>query len=729
MPRPWGADNGVARESVMNQVLIRRGRAVVEDVPAPRIEPGTVLVRVVRSCVSIGTEMSGVRASGAPLWRRALEKPEQLKRLVDMVATEGVGKTRALVDAKLSTAQPTGYSAAGVVIDVGAGVTDLRAGDRVACAGAQCAHHAARIRVPRNLVVRLPDAMGFDDASTVTLGAIALQGLRRAAPTMGETFVVIGLGILGQLTVQLLRANGCRAIGVDLDPARVELARSLGMDTGLCGDDSRDIEAVARLTDGHGADGVIITAAAQSSEIISTAFRMCRRKGRVVLVGDVGLELDRSDLYAKELDFFISTSYGPGRYDTRYEEEGLDYPIGYVRWTENRNMAEYLRLVAAGAVRVRPLVQEVSPIAEASAVYARLGVDGPKPLMVLLAFPEEGADAAATVVANPASRPPRPGRVRVGLLGAGAFAKQGHLPNLAALNDLVELRAVASRTGHNALATATQFGAGYATTDIGKVLADRDIDAVVIATRHDGHARLVLQALAAGKHVLVEKPLALEPGELSEIRDFYAAEGDGAARPILLTGFNRRFSPFARRMRDLVARRSNPMIINYRMNAGYLPLDHWVHGPEGGGRNRGEACHVYDLFTFLTDARATEVSAQALRPTTGHYSSTDNFVATVSFEDGSVASLTYTALGSAAHPKERMEIFFDGQVIVLDDYRHLEVHGGSGKPLSSRRQDKGQRAILEQFATAVHASGEWPIPLWQQLQATELAFAVEAQLR
>lgn len=369
----------------MKQVLIRQGRAVVEEVPAPLVEPGTVLVRVDHSCISVGTEMSGVRASGTPLWKKALRQPEKVRRVARLALSEGVSRARQAVEGQLGQAAPTGYSAAGTVLEVGEGIDDLLPGDRVACAGAQHAHHAGIVRVPRNLVVPVPDGVGFPAASTATLGAIALQGVRRATPTLGETFVVVGLGILGQLTAQLLRANGCRVVGTDLDRARIALAASLGMEAGVHPDDGDDVEQVARLTDGIGADGVIVTAASPSDAILATAFRMCRRKGRVVLVGDVGLHLDRADLYPKELDFLVSTSYGPGRYDRNYEERGLDYPVGYVRWTENRNLAEYLRLLAEGRVRVEPLVERVYPVAEAAEAYAALDAPGPRPLAVLLA--------------------------------------------------------------------------------------------------------------------------------------------------------------------------------------------------------------------------------------------------------------------------------------------------------------------------------------------------------
>jgi len=713
----------------VKQVLIRQGQAVVEEIPAPQVEPGTVLVQVDHSCISIGTEMSGIKMTSLPLWKRALKQPENVKKVVEMAVSQGLSRTASVVQGRLSSGQATGYSAAGTVLEVGAGINDLQPGDRVACAGAQCAHHAEIIRVPRNLTVPIPDQLDFAAASTVTLGAIALQGIRRAQPTLGETFVVLGLGILGQLTAQMLKANGCKVIGTDLDRQRIAIAQQWGMDIGIHPDDGNNIEQVMRLTEGLGADGVIITAATPSDEVISTAFRMCRKKGRVVLVGDVGLNLNRADFYQKELDFFISTSYGPGRYDNHYEEQGLDYPVAYVRWTENRNLAEYLRLVAQSKVQVIPLITATYPIEQATLAYEALKDGEQRPLMVLLSYPSSPNNTQLLrVVPNPTAQPAGSNQIRIAVVGAGGFAKGMHLPNLQALSASYHIQAIMSRTGHNATATARQFEANYATTDYQKVLSDREVDAVILTTRHHLHASMTLDALKAGKHVLVEKPLALTQQELAEIEKFYSALDPASGAPILLTGFNRRFSPHARRIYELIQSRSNPMILNYRMNAGYVPLDHWVHGEEGGGRNIGEACHIYDLFTYLTGSKVVAVTAQAINPTTGYYSCRDNFVATMTLADGSVATLTYTALGSKDYPKEQLEAFVDGKVLVLNDYKQLTVSGTKAKGVETKVVDKGHKAQLEAFAQAIQQGSDWPIPLWQQVQATEVALRVEAEL-
>lgn len=718
----------------MKQVMFRNGEAFIEEVPSPQAEKGAVLVKVYYSCISIGTEISGLRNSGSPLWKRALRQPENVAKAMNLIATRGYKFTRSLIMGRLSGGSPTGYSAAGIVVEAGEGVTDIKPGDQVACAGAQYAHHAEIICVPRNLVVPIPAKLDLVSASTVTVGAIAMQGVRRAQPTLGETFVVIGLGILGQLTAQLLRSNGCRVIGADVDQDRIRVAQSVGMNLGLYADAGNQFDQVIRLTDGMGADGVIITAASVSNAIVSNAFKMCRRKGRVVLVGDVGLQLNRADFYVKEIDFLISCSYGPGRYDPNYEEKGNDYPAAYVRWTENRNMAEYLRLAAENKLQVSPLISKIYPISEAATVYQRMKEGADKSLMVLFSYPQSETVAddetikMKSFIANPMARKSRSGQVRIALIGAGDFAKGMHLPNLQLLSDQYYLQAVVSRSGHNAMITAKQFGAKYAATDYRQVLEDPEVDAVLIATRHHLHAAMVLEALKAGKHVLVEKPLSLSAEALKPIKDFYDAYNAGQNPPILLTGFNRRFSSYAQRIHELIRHRRNPMILNYRMNAGFLPADHWVYSEEGGGRNLGEACHIYDLFTFFTDSRVLSIDAKAIDVSRGLYNYRDNFVSTMAFQDGSVASLTFTALGSKDYPKEQLEIFVDGRVFTLNDYKSLMVTGVNIKGLKSKLPEKGLREELESFAQTIRKGGEWPIPLWQQIQATDIALQVETKV-
>lgn len=711
----------------MKQILLQQGRVTVADVPAPQVEPGSVLVRTSASCVSVGTELSGVKASNLPLWKRALRRPDQVRRVIEMVRSQGLVRTQELVRSQLAQAHPMGYSLSGIVVGVGAGIDDVFPGDRVACAGSQAAYHAEYVCVPRNLVVPIPEGVGDEEAATVALGAIALHGIRRAEPTVGETFVVVGLGILGQLTARILKASAVRTIGADPNAERIAQARNNGLDLAIDGDGTDTEQQVARLTGGLGADAVIVTAATASQELLGTALRMCRRKGRVVLVGDVPISFDRADIYAKEIDFRISTSYGPGRYDRNYEEGGLDYPVGYVRWTEGRNMEAYLGLLASGAVRIGDLIATRYSIADAPAAYAALQLDeAEKPLSVILTYPQTTEVKPSHRIATPALGKAQSGAVRIAMIGAGGFARTTLLPIMKSDSARFDLHCVCTRQGHTATAAAKQFAAKYATTDYADVLADADVDAVMIATRHHQHAAMVLQALRAGKHVFVEKPLCLNRDELNEIAEFYGPAADG--KPLLMTGFNRRFSRYATAIAQATAQRSNPMIVNYLVNAGYQPLDSWVHGPEGGGRNVGEACHFYDLFVLLTGSQASSIDAKAIRPRTAYYARSDNFVATIGFADGSVANLTYTALGSPDFPKEQFEVFADGRVYSVDDFKRLSVAGARDPNLSTSSADKGHREELTAFADAVRNGAAWPIPLWQQIEAMRIAFEVESLL-
>jgi len=453
--------------------------------------------------------------------------------------------------------------------------------------------------------------------------------------------------------------------------------------------------------------------------------RATRKKGRVVLVGDIGLNLNRGDFYQKELDFFISTSYGPGRYDPFYEEGGQDYPLPYVRWTENRNMQAYLQLLATGRVRLGNLLAAPFSIDNATDAYASLNAEGPKPLIVLLKYSDDPRSAQTRIdVRAPVARS---GAIRVGLVGASSFAQGMHLPNMQKLGNAFTLQAVMSRTGSNAKAVAEQYGARYCTTLLDELLADKDVDLVMITSRHDLHGSSVLRALQAGKHVFVEKPLTLEPSDLDQIEAFYREQPNG---PMLMVGYNRRFAPAVTACLDILRERTTPLIVNYRMNAGYIPRDHWVHGPEGGGRNLGEACHIYDLFNALVGGAAPlRITANAIRPSGPQWGSNDNFIATIAYEDGSVCSLTYTALGDKAYPKERMDVFADGKVLSLDDYKNFSVAGGRFKSWSSSSAQKGQMEELKALAETLACGKPWPISLDQLVSASRISFAVENQIR
>jgi predicted dehydrogenase len=441
-------------------------------------------------------------------------------------------------------------------------------------------------------------------------------------------------------------------------------------------------------------------------------------------VGDVGLDLNRADFYKKELDFLISTSYGPGRYDTFYEEGGQDYPIAYVRWTENRNMQAYIDLLHQGKVKLENLYRLPYAIDQAGEAYDALKGEGEKPLLVLLEYPERDGARLTRIPLRPVGL--KSDKVRVALVGASSFSQGMHLPNMIKLRDRFSLRAVMSRTGANARAVATQYEAAYCTSEYRDILQDEEVDLVMITTRHDLHGPMVLQALRAGKNVFVEKPLALKEKEVDEIERFYA-ESSGA--PLLMVGFNRRFAPATQTIRRILANRTTPLIVNYRMNAGYIPLDHWVHGPEGGGRNIGEACHIYDLFNALTGTTHVEaISAVSITPDSRQWSRNDNFVATLKYADGSVCNLTYTALGEKSYPKERMDVFADGKVLTMDDYKSVVVHGGKHKGWSAATTQKGQMEELEMLSAALRGGSAWPISLNEQLQASRISFEIERQI-
>jgi predicted dehydrogenase/threonine dehydrogenase-like Zn-dependent dehydrogenase len=716
----------------MKQVLLRNGRAVVEEVPAPALLPGSIVVRVGYSCISPGTEgatLSGTEVKmGLGLVKSALRHPEKVRQVLGSLRTRGFQATKALIQGRISFGSTVGYSCAGIVAEVADGVEGFRPGDRVACAGNAYAHHAEVIVVPQNLAVPVPPSVELSQAATVTLGAIALQGVRRAQPALGETIGVVGLGLLGQLTVQLLKAAGCRVVGLDLRRSRVELACSLGLDDGLVSTDGDPEQRVQHLTHGFGLDAVILTAATPSNDPVNQAMRLARRKGRVVVVGDVGLTLQRQEMYRKELDLLMSTSYGPGRYDPTYEEGGLDYPYAYVRWTEQRNMAAYLDLVGGGKIQLAPLLTAVLPLAEADRAYEALRAEE-GPLTVLLQTPlvSEAAPLGRRLVLTRRRAPDRQ-RLRVAVIGAGSFAQGTHLPNLKQLADRYEIRAIVSRRGTSALSVARQYDAAVAATDYREVLADAEVDAVLICTRHDLHATQAAEALRAGKHVLLEKPMAITREELAElthtIRDLQTA----GSCPAFMVGFNRRFSPFALRVKEAVAGRVHPLLIRYRMNAGALPPGHWVNSPEGGGRAVGEACHILDLFRYLAGAPAERVTATAVGPHPPLCRADENFVATLRYRDGSVCTLAYTALGASAFPKEEMEVYADGTVLVVHDYRSLEAYGGKGAGWRAPVQDKGHRAELEAFHRLVTGQGDPPLTLEEMVEVTECSLRIRDQV-
>lgn len=710
----------------MIQALIKKGMVVGEQVPMPVVSDGSLLIKVVNSCISVGTEMSGVKESGKSLIKKAMEQPDKIKKVLDMALSEGISRTISKVRDKLDSGAPTGYSISGVVIAVGKGVTGFEPGDHVAAAGAGIANHAEYVDVPVNLVMKMPDGLDFLSASTVTLGGIAMQGVRRAGLQFGEICVVVGCGVLGLLSVQMLSSAGIRVIATDVDDARLELALWCGAERAVNAVTGDPVAESLSISGGHGVDAVIFTAATHSCEPLSQSFKMCRKKGRVILVGVSGMEIKREDIYGKELDFLISTSYGPGRYDSNYEEKGLDYPYGYVRWTENRNMTEYLRLLKAGHVRLERLIQAEFPIEKVSDAFAALNDPIKKPLMVILGYGNFAKDKLTQYLTQERKIELSPivtgadKRIKLALVGCGSFATGMHLPNLEKLRDKYEIYAVMNRTGHKAKAVGSQYKAHIATTEYSEILNDKAVDLVLIATRHDNHAEFSLRALQAGKHVFVEKPLAVTPAELCTIEDFYGSGNEN--KPLLFVGYNRRFSRYAVEIQKHTARRVNPLFMRYRMNAGYIPAEHWVH--EHGGRIVGEGCHIIDLMTAFTGSKIVSVTTQQLSPANEKFSAADNKSFALKYADGSVAVIDYFAVGNSGLPKECLEVHFDGKSIVMTDYKSLKGYGLSVNEISSLQSEKGQAEELEELYNALKSGGKWPIELWDLLQTTRVTFAI-----
>ncbi|MGH9750999.1 MAG: bi-domain-containing oxidoreductase, partial [Candidatus Polarisedimenticolia bacterium] len=612
-----------------------------------------------------------------------------------------------------------------------------------ACAGAGYASHAEWIAVPRHLAVPVPAAVPLRDAAFTTLGAIALQGVRRAGLSIGECAVVLGLGLIGNLGAQILRAAGVRVLGFDLDPDRAARARGLGLEAwGLA---SRDpMEEVPRVSAGLGADAVLVYAAAPGPEAVNLAMRLCRRRGRVVIIGDVGLAIERSLMYEKELDLAMSTSYGPGRYDPQYEEKGIDYPAAHVRWTENRNMAAFLELLRERRVAVAPLADRIVPLDEAAAGYALLDGEGARPLGILLRYAAEKTPVAPPPPAPPAGESgaaPAPGAsggvpdavepvtaarraLGVGLIGAGAFVRSVHLPFLKHDRSFA-LAAVATRSPVSAREAARRYGIPAARADYREVLADEGVDLVLIGTRHDLHAVQAREALAAGKHVFVEKPLCLEETDLEPI-----LEEARRRRRLLAVGFNRRYSVLSRRLREALDHLEGPALAIYRVNAGRLPAGHWALDPGvGGGRLLGECGHFLDLLLFLLRAPLTEVRAAALPSDGIRVVGSDSFAATLGFADGSRALLAYTGLGDPGLPKERLELFKQGAAMVLDDFRSLQVHGAPGGSFEPGRQDKGFESQWRAIAAALRGTPSEVITLQEIEAATRATFRLDRAVR
>jgi polar amino acid transport system substrate-binding protein len=706
----------------MKQVLQNRktGRPFVGEVPVPALQRGRVLVRTVASLISAGTERMAVEMVSKGLVNEARQRPDLVKAVVSKVKTDGLLNTFASVRDKMAASTTLGYSAAGIVTAVAEDVSDFQIGDRVACAGVGFASHAEVLSVPKNLCVHLPANVGFDDGAFGTLGAIALQGVRLTEPTLGESIVVIGLGLVGQLTVQLLKANGCRVFGIDLDPQRMKLAVDSGADAAAVSSD--DIAGrIDTWTRGRGADAVLITAATDSNQPVELAAKISRVKGRVVIVGMTGLDIPRQPFYLRELSLTISMSYGPGRYDPDYEERGKDYPFGYVRWTEKRNIEAFLGLIGSGSIKLNKLISHRFPIDQAERAYQLISGESSEPYLgVVLNYDPDSP--VTSRVALESSRIRSDSAITLGVIGAGGYVPAMLLPHFKGTE--VNFKSIATASGVSAHDVGKRFGFQYAVSNVEEVLDDSNINLVVVGTRNDLHAELARKALLANKHVFVEKPLALNDEELEGVLNAASASAG-----LLMVGFNRRFSPMALQARDFFAGRSGPLSISYRVNAGRLPKEHWVQDEQQGGRIVGEVCHFVDFMTFLTGAPPTSVFAEAISAKSDKIVDADSVFITLKFADGSNGAIAYLAEGDRVLAKERVEIFGEGKSLVLDDYRTVTMYrNGREKQVSLKAQDKGQKDQVTAVCAAV-LSGKAPIGLDDLASTSRATFRILDSLR
>jgi len=710
----------------MQQVILNvgTGQTQVVETPAPSLRDGCVLVQTHCTLISAGTERRLVDFGRASMLDRARQQPDKVKMVLDKIRGEGLFAAVEAVRSKLEQPLALGYCNVGTVTRLGGGVTEFQVGERVVSNAA----HAGVVSVPKNLCARIPESVDDESAAFTVLGAIGLQGLRLARPTIGETIVVTGLGAIGLLTVQMLRAHGCRVLGVDVNPQRIDMARRAGAHTAnpSAGDDVVGI--AMEFSRNRGVDAVLITASTSSSEPVSQAAKMCRKRGRIVLVGVTGLELSREDFYEKELTFQVSCSYGPGRYDHSYEQQGHDYPVGLVRWTEQRNFEAVLDLIASEALNVKPLITHRFPVERAEEAYSVL-VQGTESLGIVLQYPQRAQEPAVSsqmvVLDEKKTFCPSAAPV-VGCIGAGNYGGRVLLPVLA--NCGAQLHTVVTANGVNGAHYGKKFGFARTSTNAAEVFENGEINTVVIATRHDSHSRLAAKALRAGKHVFMEKPLALTSDQLAEVETAYEESSYQPARPILMIGFNRRFSSHIQRMKQRLMGVPGPKSLTLLMNAGRIPSNHWTQDPEvGGGRIIGEACHFIDLARFLVGEPITRTTAVPMR---GSSCSLDTAQISLEFHDGSIASIQYYANGDRSFPKERVEVFADGKILQLENFRVLRGFGWPGfRTYRTWKQDKGHSACIRAFLNAVNSGASSPIPVNEILEVSRVAIEVAKGLR
>lgn len=701
----------------MRQIIqnLKTGETILENVPAPAVRPGHILIQTTRTLVSLGTERMLVDFGNANFIQKARQQPDKVKMVIDKARSDGLVPTVKAVFNKLGQPLPLGYCNVGRVIASGAGVTEFQLGDRVATNGP----HAEIVCVPKNLCAKVPAGVSDDAAAFTVIGSIGLQGIRLLQPTFGETVVVVGLGLIGLISAQILKANGCRVIGFDFDQMKVDIANRLGVLAVNPASGTDQVKFVVEQTGGIGADAVLITASAKNNEIISQSARMSRKRGRIVLVGVIGLDISRADFYEKELSFQVSCSYGPGRYDETYEQRGQDYPIGYVRWTEKRNFEAILTAIESGQLEVEPLITERVPLVDYNTIYANIGKSSS--IASLLVY-ENAVDSSPVVTLS--NRSFQKGKGVIGIIGAGNFTSATVLPALKSLG--AQLKYIVSAGGLTSSTLAKRAGFSCAATDYRVVLADDDVDLVIITTRHNLHAPMVIESLKAGKNVFVEKPLCLSQEELAEIESVYRSPVPGHRSPLLIVGFNRRFAPFALRMKSLLGQ--GTMNIVATMNAGFIPGNSWVHDLQvGGGRIVGEACHYIDLCSYLTGSRVVAVCMNAMG--TAPQENTDNASILLRYANGSNAVINYLANGNKAYSKERIEVHSQERSLILDNWRTLTGFGFKGFSSKKTKQDKGHADQFRLLIDRLKAGGEALIPFEEIINTTRASFGAITSLK
>ena len=707
----------------MLQVLqdLKNGTIEVANVPPPQIRQGHLLVATDFSLISKGTEKMLMDFGKASFIGKARQQPDKVKMVLNKMKTDGLMPTLEAVSSKLNQPLPLGYSNVGKVIGIGEGVTGFSIGDRVVSNG----HHAEVVSVAKNLCVKIPDGVTSEEASFTVLGAIGLQGVRLATPTLGENFVITGLGLIGLLTAQILQANGCRVLGFDFDPEKVELAKTLGVKA--INPSEVDPETAANnFSRGVGVDGVIITASTKSSEPIMQAVEMCRKKGRIVLVGVTGMDLSRTSFFKKEVSFQVSCSYGPGRYDVNYEEKGLDYPLPYVRWTEQRNFSAILDLMKEKKIHIQPLISHRFTIENAKEAYEQIGTDASSSLGVILEYKKSNESAKIKSIPFVLPEVGREKRKSSGVsfIGAGNYASRFLMP---AFHDLgIPFNTVVTNRGVGSYVSAKKFQFSNMASDPSEVFVD-DSSIVVIGTRHDSHAEFALKALEKGKHVFVEKPLALNMDELEQLKNFYSTQ---SKPPVVMVGFNRRFSTLSKMVKKAIDKKTSPKLINIRVNAGAIPSDHWTQIlDEGGRRLIGEGCHFVDYARFLAGHEQTHFQVSSTQPISSTYNKEDQFCLNIQYADGSLANIQYFSNGDKSIPKEQIEVHCDGMSFMIDNFRTLKSFGWKGlrdKKLWS--QDKGQSECINQFVQAVE-KGDQLISLQELFEVCETCIQAAETLR